>query len=298
LGAGFLTGRELTRLALHHPTSYTRVPPHEWPHAWFRMLEETWHALAPGTWPLMLAVAAAVAVGVNLLGARLRDPATGKEPDRGIWSTIPWREAAALIVTALLLALALGTRFWIRINNYAPRYLLPSVFLLQAALAMLIVKPLGYRLLSGRYLRFTSPIAALLLLVGIAAGYGVPSLRGVRADIERFNRLTPDVLATPCTFIAGDYWTVWPAVFHANLTLYERGEARTIWGVTLGGQPTSRLWWHVPQKERCVCIPVNDPYGDNWLLAFGFSRFRDVERRATVRVLRRQPEVRAAAPNR
>src|SRR5207302_6490489 len=98
------------------------------------------------------------------------------------------------------------------------------------------------------------------------------------------------VLAAGCTYIAGDYWTVWPAVFHANLTLHERGESRVVWGVTFRGQPASTLWWDSPQKARCVCIPVDDPYGDNWLISFGFSRFRDVERRATVRVLRHRRE--------
>ena len=124
----------------------------------------------------------------------------------------------------------------------------------------------------------------------MAWGYGFPSLRRVRADLDRFSVLTPDVLAAGCTHIAGDYWTVWPAIFHVNLTLYERRESRTVWGVTFGGQPTSMIWRTVPQEKRCVCIAVNDPYGDNWLISFGFSRFRDVERRKTVRVLRRVAE--------
>jgi hypothetical protein len=98
------------------------------------------------------------------------------------------------------------------------------------------------------------------------------------------------VLAAGCTHLAGNYWTVWKTVFHANLTLYERGEHRNVWGVTFRGQPASELWIHKPQEERCVCIPVGDPYGDNWLLSFGFSRFRDVQRWPTVRVLRRQPK--------
>ena len=60
--------------------------------------------------------------------------------------------------------------------------------------------------------------------------------------------------------------------------------------VTFGGQQTSTLLADHPSREKlgALCIPVHDPYGDNWLISFGFSRFRDVERRATVRVLRRQ----------
>ena len=190
----------------------------------------------------------------------------------------------------------MGTRLWLKLNVYAPRYLLPSVFLTQAALAMLIVKPLGYAIVANQRRRLPI-LVAFMLLLGVAWGYGFPSLRRVRADIDRLSVLTPDVLATGCTHIAGNYWTVWPAIFHVNLALYERGESRTVWGVTFGGQPTSTLWRTIPQEQHRVCIPVNDPYGDNWLLSFGFSRFRDVQRRATMRVLRRQAEASVAGPN-
>jgi hypothetical protein len=81
---------------------------------------------------------------------------------------------------------------------------------------------------------------------------------------------------------------VWPSVFHANLVLRERGEHRTLWGVTFRAQPASTLWWSTPLDRRIVAIPLHDPYGDNWLLAFGMPYFRDVEAKATVRVLRWQ----------
>ena len=173
----------------------------------------------------------------------------------------------------------MGTRVWLKLNVYAPRYLLPSVFLTQAALAMLIVEPLGSAMMA-RQRRWLPIVVASLLLLGVTWGYGFPSLRRVRADVDRLSVLTPDVLASGCTHIAGDYWTVWPAIFHVNLALYERSDPRTIWGVTFGGQPTSTIWRTSPQEEHCACIPVNDPFGDNWLISFGLSRFRDVQRRA------------------
>jgi hypothetical protein len=283
LVAGFLAGMALTKLSIHHPTTFARIPPRGWPHAWTRMVEQTWLALAPGTWLGVLTTVAVLAVVVNLVCA-----APG--------STIPWREAAALLSTALLVALYMGTRLWLKLNDYAPRYLLPSLILVQAALSILIVKPLGGTILARARSRLPAVVAALLLL-GVAPSSGVPSLRRVRTDLDRLSVVTPDVLATGCTHIAGDYWTVWPAVFHVNLTLRERGESRTVWGVTYGAQPTSMVWRTIPQDKRCVCIPVNDPYGDNWLISFGFSRFRDVQRRPTVRVLHRQPAVSAARPN-
>ena len=284
--ASFLIGRALTELSIHHPTTFARIPLELWPGAWASMAEQTMLALAPGVWPLALGSMATLAVIVNLVRAHRGAPLLDEGSADGLG--VPWREAAALLATALVVALYMGTRVWLKLNDYALAFTCcASVSLTQAALVMLIVKPLGHAFLAERPSRVPI-LVALLLLLGVSAGYGIPSLRRVRADIDRLSVLTPDVLATGCTHIAGNYWTVWPAIFHANLALYERGESRTVWGVTLGGQPTSMLWRTIPQEQRCVCIAVNDPYGDNWLVSFGFSRFRDVQRRATVRVLRRQ----------
>ncbi len=296
LVAGFLIGRGLTIIPIHHPTTFARIPPVEWPHAWLSMIEQTWLALAPGAWPISLAATALLTLMVNLTRVGLRVSRSGRASGGSF--PIPWREAAALLSTAVVVALYMGTRKWLRLNVYAPRYLLPSVFLSQAALTMLIVQPLGHAIVAR--LRHRLPIlVSLMLLVGVTLGYGLPSLRRVRADVDRLSVLTPDVLASGCTHIAGDYWTVWPAVFHVNLALYERGESesRTVWGVTYMGQPPSMIWRTIPQEKRCVCIPVNDPYGDNWLISFGFSRFRDVQRLTTVRVLRRQAMASGARRN-
>jgi hypothetical protein len=250
----------------------------------------TWQALAPGTWPLGLGLAALVVTAACLVRGREHR------------SSIPWRGAAALVVTAFVVALFMGTRAWLKSNQYVPRYLLPSVILVQAALAMLIVVPLSRACDAGTR-RLLPASVALALLLGAAAAYGLPSPGRVRADLERLGDLTPDVLAARCTHLAGDYWTVWPTIFHAHLVLNERGEQRPLWGVTFRAQPTSQLWWNTPLEGRIVGIPLHDPYGekgrvvgiplhdtfgDNWLLAFGMPGFRDVERRDTLRVLRRQ----------
>ena len=243
------------------------------------MVLQTARALAPGAWPLVLGTGAALVLAADLIH--------GRRAGSSIRS--PWREAAALVATAVLVALFMGTRHWIKINKYEPRYLIPSAMLVQAALVIVIVEPLRGRLANAAGRRLPVLVAGILFL-GVVWAYGFPSPRRVRTDLDRLGALTPDVLAAGCTHIAGDYWTVWTTVFHVNLTLYERGESRSVWGLTFRGQPTSEIWRNMPREERCVCIPVNDPFGDNWLLAFGLSRFRDVERKGTVRVLRWQPE--------
>jgi hypothetical protein len=274
--AGYLAGRELTRLARHHTTVFAGEPIADWPAAWAKLVAHTAAALAPGAWPKVLVTAAVLVVAAGLVRGR------------GALAAIPWRDALALAATALMVALFMGTRRWLKLNKYEPRYLLPSALLVQAALLLVIVAPFGHVLAARR--RILPPLAALLLFVSVVWAYGTPSIRRVRADLDRLGTLTPDVLASGCRFIAGDYWTVWKTVFHVNLTLYERGRDRQVWGITFRGQPTAELWRQTPQEARCVCIPANDPYGDNWLLSFGFSRFRDVERRPTVRVLRQLPK--------
>jgi hypothetical protein len=275
--AGFLAGRELTRFARHHTTVFAGLPLAEWPQAWSKLVAQTARALAPGTWPLVLGAAAGLVMTFCVVRAR------------GALATVPWRDIAALTATAMAVALFMGTRRWLKLNTYEPRYLLPSALLIQCGLWIVVVEPCG-RAWAARRRCALPPLAAALLFLSALWAYGTPSPRRVRADLDRLGALTPDLVAAGCTHLAGNYWTVWKTVFHANLTLYERGDPRIVWGVTFRGQPASELWRQRPQEERCVCIPAGDPFGDNWLLAFGFSRFRDVQRWPTVRVLRRQPK--------
>src|SRR5207248_2774890 len=137
-------------------------------------------------------------------------------------------------------------------------------------------------------------LAAPMLLLAAASGYGLPSLRGVRDDLDRrLGTRTPDILAARCTHVAGNYWNVWPSVFHANLVLHERGERRVVWGVTLRSQPTHSLWEQMPREEICVGIPVGDTVGEGWLNSYHFPRMVEVERRPTLRILRPKAAVRS-----
>src|SRR6185437_5311151 len=110
-------------------------------------------------------------------------------------AAIPWREAASLLATAVLLALFLGTRKWLKTNDYAPRYLIPSAMLAQSALAMLIVVPLCGGWLRGGDRRWPlTAMVALLLWLGVVSAYAMPSPRGVRADLDRMGGLTKDLI--------------------------------------------------------------------------------------------------------
>jgi hypothetical protein len=112
----------------------------------------------------------------------------------------------------------------------------------------------------------------------------------VRRDIDcKCGALTDDLLAARCTHVAGNYWTVWKAVFHANLVLHERGESRTLWGVSFRCHPTYRFWKAMPMDRRLAGVPVGDGLGEVWLTSYHFSPLEEVEVRPTIRVLRPTP---------
>jgi hypothetical protein len=87
--------------------------------------------------------------------------------------------------------------------------------------------------------------------------------------------------------VAGDYWRVWPSVFHANLMLREQGETRTVWGITLHAEPTRPQWKHMPLEKLRVAVPLEDQeIAQTWLQALHLPPMVVVEKRPTIYVLR------------
>ena len=111
--------------------------------------------------------------------------------------------------------------------------------------------------------------------------------------------LTPDVLAANCTHIAGQYWTIWPSVFHANMVLHERGERRTVWGMGFRCDPTYRRYRSMCCDRLRVASPLSDP--DLGLLQMTnmlpmFRRCRADVRYRSCRVLERRRTILVAVP--
>jgi hypothetical protein len=133
-------------------------------------------------------------------------------------------------------------------------------------------------------------LLAPVFLLALHASYGVPSLAAFRADLDRtLGTYTADVLDAHCTHVAGDYWKVWPTVFHANLVLHERGQPNQVWGVTLRSSPTASRWQQLPLDQVRVAVPVGDPQAENYLRCYGFGPMLVAEKRATVWVLQPDP---------
>jgi hypothetical protein len=239
------------------------------PAAWTAFLGNAWRDA--GGWPAVLACAAAAGVALLALA-----PLRAHLPGAAL-------RAGALLAAALAYALFAGSLRWVAENAFHWRYLAPAAVLVHLAAFSLLAEALA------RLRRVARPaaLAALALLPAAAlAAAGAPSLARVRADLDRAaGRLTEDVLAARCDVVAGDYWSVWPAVFHATLVLHEGGDARRVWGVSHRTNPTVAQWWDRRAALR-ICRPLGEEaQAERWLRAFHLWPVRAVERRGAVDVL-------------
>jgi hypothetical protein len=252
------------------------------PRAWATLVANGWRAA--GAWPGILAGTAAA--GLLLLALR---PLRAHLPGALL-------RAAALAGAALAWALFAGSLRWVEANGFHWRYLAPSAVLVHLAAVSLLAEPLA-RL---RRLARPSALAALALVPAAAlAASGAPSPGRVRAELDAVaGRLTPDVLAARCDVLAGSYWTVWPAVWHAAGALRERGpgEVRPLYGLAHRATPTLAVWWPRRDAVRFCRAAGEGPFADRWLRDFGLPPMRAAARVGQVEVLERDPAPRPPAP--
>lgn len=277
LGTGLVAGQAMARLHALVTGSPLRpamglLPPERWPAAWADLLGNAWREA--GAWPW--ALAAAVAGGVALLALPRFRPLLRLEVER----------ALLLLLAALAYALFAGALRWVAENAFHWRYLAPSAVLAHVAAVGLLAEPMG------RLARAARPaLAAGVALVPVAAlaVSGPPSLARVRADLDAVaGRHTEDVLSAGCNLVAGDYWTVWPAVWHATLVARERGDGRRIWGISHRSSPTVPQWSALPREALRICRPRGEgeeAAAERWLRAYRLWPVREVGRRGSVDVL-------------
>jgi hypothetical protein len=280
IAVGTAFGQSLRVFASVHDTSFAPAPPVSWPSAWAQLSESLARAYAGSLPPL----AAAAALGLLWLAV----PATRAAAVRY------WAGMGALVLTLMATLAATGMTDWAARNGYSPRYLFLGVFGVTVGLAAVAVGP-AVSLLGETGRRLAAAVVAAAL-PGIAiAAFGPPSVGAVRAAIDRTaGRWTDDLLAAECTHLGGDYWHVWPAVFHANLTLADRGEDRRVWGVTRRSAPTRPQWRAVPADRTRIgwlLPPPGQPPGDSDLVwRAEFPEVRKVAERPTLWVFILEPE--------
>jgi hypothetical protein len=242
LVGGLAAGQVLLRLvpalggrSVRIPTG--ALPVAQWPSAWAAFLGNAWRDA--GAWPVALAAVAALGLGLLAL-PRHRPLARGA-----------LLRAGALLAAALAYALAAGTLAWVAENGFHPRYLAPSAVLVHLAAVSLASEPLAR---AGRGARAVLAGAVALVPVTALLASGPPSLAQVRADLDAVaGKATEDVLAARCTLVTGDYWSVWPAVFHATLVARERGLPAHVYGVAHRANPTVPSWIGVPRDGLRIC---------------------------------------------
>jgi hypothetical protein len=246
LALGVLAGQVAIRL---HPRLTGRplelalgfLPVDGWPRAWATFAAGAWRS--GRGW--LAALAAVSAAGVALIAAvpRLR-PTLRRALVR----------AGALAGAGVAYGLLTGSLGWVAQNGFHWRYLVPSVLLLHVAAVSLLAEPLA------RSRRLGLPVGAISLAAPALAAlvaWGPPSLARVRGALDRTcGALTPRVLALRCDAVAGDYWTVWPAVWHAAWAR-ARGEGPAggpvvTYGLTHRARPTLPLW---ARPGARVCVP-------------------------------------------
>ena len=236
------------------------------------MALEVWRALALSWWPLAV-------VALALGGALLAAAPAARRALRASWPAV----VAALVSAILYLALVAEMR-WVAHNQFGYRYGLPAVLLLQAGLLICAAAPAAALLPVSVRARL-GLVGAVLIVASAAWTSGAPSLGRARAAVdERLGARTADLLALGATHFAGNFWCVWPAVFHANLALYERGDDRRLWGITKGSEETwPRARQSVGEAVRIATAPGDAPQA--LLATYGLTPLVVVERRPTAWLL-------------
>ncbi len=256
---GLLFGLSLfaSWLSVYRNTDFGSAAPEVWPAAWRTLGTRAVEYLTPG-----LALAAAAALVAAVAGAfLLRLP--GTEPGRAVF-----RRAAAAGVCLLLLALTdllvMGTTSWAQVNDWKIRYvataLLTGAMVLPAVLLTLLLegRPRPWHRAANALALAALPVTALLVL-------GLPSMARARAALDAAHgAATGDLLASRSTHLAGDFFKVWPAVFHANLVRYEQGSEREyptpLWGITHRSAPTKPLWQPKRWSDARIAVLAGDDF--------------------------------------
>ena len=218
------SGAALASLAARYLASAHTITALASPRQWL----DGWRQLLAGLWGVTTVPMAAIALAAGAVAAA-----------GWLWRTgsLPWRPMAAILAMAVGTWLVLGTSLWVGMNRYAFRYMYPTLMIVGVGVSMMFVAVLGKR-------TNALPAAALTALAAIAIfRYGSPSVGRIeRGFDDRFGRQTAAVLRSGATVIAGDYWRVWPAVFHVNLTLAKTHVHARVFGLAYRSEETDPLW--------------------------------------------------------
>ena len=220
-------------------TSFQLADPRLWPNTWWE-LNSSLCSAAGWLMPILivLTLGAILAARCSLVGPR---------------ASVPWRTGFLSVLAAYLTYLAItGSLTWVQMNSRHYRYMLPAFTMLAAGLASAFWKPFWEAASiwldrTRRAQRLTMSALSVAVASATMLTYGLPSLATVRHHVDvSCGRYSEDIRSAECTHVVGSYWKIWPAVFHAFLWAYERGEPQYLWAEGLRAGAIRDQWSDMP----------------------------------------------------
>jgi len=152
------------------------------------------------------------------------------------------------------------------------RYFIPGLLVLHTMIWIAALDYLRPRIASSSAVFLVVCLAAA---AGASVRYGWPSRASARANLELgLGTFGTEALDAGATHIIGDYWTVWPAMFEANVLLHERGVTdRVMWGVTFRSRPTEAQWRN-PGRSMLLAAREGDAEVPRFFSEFGLQASR------------------------
>lgn len=250
--------REL-EIQLENPLfPFSFSPPKDWPAKW-RAIYHSYHEHGGYVLPAFLIVTVAAPLLASLTSS-------GRTALRGMFA----RMTPAVLASTFFILFVTSMAWVMRTDSWICRYCMTPAALLIPAVAAACWAPCWPILLQRR--SQLSIVCGLVILLSSAtiAVSGRPSLSQVRRDIDQScGQYTAELRAARVTHLDGDFWRVWPAMFHANLVAYERGETQLTWGTGYRSTAMQRRWRDVPASQ--VRLAILDDSGANWPLFSAFN---------------------------
>lgn len=255
-------------------TSLNPELPGQWVHGWRELGLNSWTAfLGPAHWVL---------AGCGLLGLVV---------------SVARRERSATAAPVLLIVAGLGyfgvigTLKWLAENDFAARYAVPALMLALSGMSV-AAADLVERFVGTATDRIVVIGAAIAMVGAAVTSCGFPDASRTRAILaERMGALSEDVVASGCDGVVGDYWTVWPAVFHTNLVLHEQANRRLpVWAATFRADPWLRSGILQHGQTVRIALPIGDASVPSALEHFHLRLIGAANRLRTIDVVEAQYE--------
>lgn len=193
-----------------------------------------------------------------------------------VWNFMPRTRSnarmSACSLSAILLASLCYGIIMALLFKARERYLLPAYILINVGVIGFAFKPLFFLFSTIHWRNRVSIVGSLILiLIALVWVNGLPSGQRVRFDLDRtLGKQTNDIINAHCTHIAGDYWKVWPTVFHVNMVLNDQGKDQIVWGISHRSLPTRHLWDTVPLSRLRIGVVQGDSQADHYLRVYRF----------------------------